>query len=337
MFRPVLSGQSTEPTPGIHQVSLTGTLEPGDVYSLSIDSSEFNYEVRPGDTADEVLDNIALQVNESASQGVIELVSAERDGSNLILSTLDGATRTVSGSTRNTSEAVDDLSVSLDSSPDDTYRLSLEGTTEPGDQVVLSIGSRSFSYVVPRALEQANRSAVMQDLVSQLSQSGLFSESVDISIDPLDETQVVLTPTRDNIGDVSATIVRTSINDQGISISLTQGTTPCIARACRVFQSHQAGLSAASKRHTRSDPREARSSRSDAGYRNPIARGYRIRDGFHRGRNFDQRGPQASAGDDVIQSEDLGFTTAITELQSKLMSLRSRSVIICEDLSVICI
>ena len=84
-------------------------------------------------------------------KGVIELVSAERDGSNLILSTLDGATRTVSGSTRNTSEAVDDLSVSLDSNPDGTYRLSLEGTTEPGDQVVLSIGSRSFSYVVPES------------------------------------------------------------------------------------------------------------------------------------------------------------------------------------------
>ena len=79
------------------------------MYTLSIDSNEFNYEVRPGDTAAEVLDNIALQVNESASQGVIELVSADRDGSNLILSTLRRATRTVSGSTRNTSEAVDDL------------------------------------------------------------------------------------------------------------------------------------------------------------------------------------------------------------------------------------
>ena len=133
VFRPVLSGESTEPTPRTHQVRLTGTLEPGDIYTLSIDSNAFNYEVRPGDTAAaEVLDSIALQINESASQGTLESVAADRDGSNLIVSTLDGATRVVSGSTRNTSEAVDDLSVSLDSNPDDTHRLSLEGTTEPG-------------------------------------------------------------------------------------------------------------------------------------------------------------------------------------------------------------
>ena len=240
VFRPVLSGESTEPTPGTHQVRLTGTLEPGDIYTLSIDSNAFHYEVRPGDTAAEVLDNIAFQINESASQGTLESVAADRDGSNLIVSTLDGATRVVSGTTRNTSDAIDDLSVSLDSNPDDTHRLSLEGTTEPGDRVVVSIGTRSFSYVVPESLEQANRSEVMRDLMTKLNQSGLFSESVDLSIDPLDETQLILTPTRDNIGVVSASVVeRTSINDQGVSITLTQEPRRALPERVEFFQSLQ--------------------------------------------------------------------------------------------------
>ena len=240
VFRPVLSGESTEPTPGTHQVRLTGTLEPGDIYTLSIDSNAFHYEIRPGDTVAEVLDNIAFQINESASQGTLESVAADRDGSNLIVSTLDGATRVVSGTTRNTSEAIDDLSVSLDSNPDDMHRLSLEGTTEPGDRVVVSIGTRSFSYVVPESLEQANRSEVMRDLMTKLNQSGLFSESVDLSIDPLDETQLILTPTRDNIGVVSASVVeRTSINDQGVSITLTQEPRRALPERVEFFQSLQ--------------------------------------------------------------------------------------------------
>ena len=324
VFRPVLSGQSTEPTPGIHQVSLTGTLEPGDMYSLSIDSREFNYEVRPGDTADEVLDNIALQVNELVSQGVIELVSAERDGSNLILSTLDGATRTVLGSTRNTSEAVDDLSVSLDSNPDDTYRLSLEGTTEPGDQVILSIGSRSFSYVVPRALEQANRSAVMQDLVSRLSQSGLFPQSVDISIDPLDETQVILTPTRDNIGDVSASIVeRTSINDQGISISLMQEPRRALPERVEFFQSLQE-VSQLLRNGTQ-DQIQGKLDHLDQMLDIVTLSLADI------GSEMGSIEAEISINEDLklqlettlSSQEDLDFTTAITELQSKLMSLEA--------------
>ena len=323
VFRPVLSGQSTEPTPGIHQVSLTGTLEPGDVYSLSIDSSEFNYEVRPGDTADEVLDNIASKSMSQPRKG-IELVSAERDGSNLILSTLDGATRTVSGSTRNTSEAVDDLSVSLDSSPDDTYRLSLEGTTEPGDQVVLSIGSRSFSYVVPRALEQANRSAVMQDLVSQLSQSGLFPESVDISIDPLDETQVILTPTRDNIGDVSASIVeRTSINDQGISISLMQEPRRALPERVEFFQSLQE-VSQLLRNGTQ-DQIQGKLDHLDQMLDIVTLSLADI------GSEMGSIEAEISINEDLklqlettlSSQEDLDFTTAITELQSKLMSLEA--------------
>ena len=80
----------------------------------------------------------------------------------------------------------------------------------------------------------------MRDLMTKLNQSGLFSESVDLSIDPLDETQLILTPTRDNIGVVSASVVeRTSINDQGVSITLTQEPRRALPERVEFFQSLQ--------------------------------------------------------------------------------------------------
>ena len=51
---------------------------------------------------------------------------------------------------------------------------------------------------------------------------------------------MILTPTRDNIGDVSASVVeRTSINDQGVSITLTQEPRRALPERVEFFQSLQ--------------------------------------------------------------------------------------------------
>jgi flagellar hook-associated protein 3 len=49
VFKPVLSGQFSDPIPAIYELTLGGTLEPGDSYNLQIDGQSLSYEVRPGD------------------------------------------------------------------------------------------------------------------------------------------------------------------------------------------------------------------------------------------------------------------------------------------------
>ena len=164
----------------------------------------------------------------------------------------------------------------------------------------------------------------MQDLVSQLSRSGLFSESVDISIDPLDETQVILTPTRDNIGDVSASIVeRTSINDQGISISLTQEPRRALPERVEFFQSLQE-VSQLLRNGTQ-DQIQGKLDHLDQMLDIVTLSLADI------GSEMGSIEAEISINEDLklqlettlSSQEDLDFTTAITELQSKLMSLEA--------------
>ena len=324
VFRPVLSGEMTAPTSGIHKVELRGTLETGDIYSLSVDDQVFEHQVRPGDSATDVIDRIAFQINEASSSGLIDSVSAYRDGADLIIEALDGVARSVTISTQNTDAAVDDLLVNVLPVSDDGYQMALEGTTEPGDQIVLSIGSRSFEYVIPTNLANASKADVMADFVEKANQSGLFSETASFSVDSTDLERLILSPLRQNIGDVQASVTeRTSINDQGMFVSLIQEPRRALPERVEFFESLQE-VSHFLRNGTQ-DQVQGKLDHLDQMLDIVTLALADI------GSEMGSIEAEISINEDLkLQlettlsgQEDLDFTTAITELQAKMMSLEA--------------
>jgi flagellar hook-associated protein 3 FlgL len=115
---------------------------------------------------------------------------------------------------------------------------------EIGDKIHLSIGSRSFSYVITgdEGLnnDQSPQAAVLQAFTNAVNASGLFSQSATIALDPLNPEQVQVSALRENIGLVQfESEDRTAINDQSIQVNLVQQPTPPIPERVEFFESLQ--------------------------------------------------------------------------------------------------
>ena len=80
-----------------------------------IGQTAFHYEVRPGDSADKVLDRLAYQVNEAALDGSVSEIAATVQDGVLKITALDGVARQVAVGTRNASDPTDDLFSSVES------------------------------------------------------------------------------------------------------------------------------------------------------------------------------------------------------------------------------
>ena len=103
-----------------------------------IGQTAFHYEVRPGDSADKVLDRLAYQVNEAALDGSVSEIAATVQDGVLKITALDGVARQVAVGTRNASDPTDDLFSSVESAEgSSTVVASLSGTMERGDAVSL--------------------------------------------------------------------------------------------------------------------------------------------------------------------------------------------------------
>ena len=108
-FKPVLSGESTEPVPGVYDLTLGGTLEPQDIYTVVVDGSAFSYEVRPGDSVEQVFTRLAYDVNEATRVGTLENLEASVQDGALQFTALDGVDRQISVGTSNSGDPVDDF------------------------------------------------------------------------------------------------------------------------------------------------------------------------------------------------------------------------------------
>ena len=95
VFKPVLSGESTDPVTGVYDLTLGGTLEPQDIYTVVIDGTAFSYEVRPGDGVEQVFDRLAYHVNEATRVRNSGIEASVRDGV-LQFTALDGVDRQIS-------------------------------------------------------------------------------------------------------------------------------------------------------------------------------------------------------------------------------------------------
>ena len=244
VFKPVLSGASTEPVPGVYDITLGGTLEPTDSFTVVIDGQAFGHEVRPGDGVSQVLGRLAYQINEAGRVGQLSNLEAEVVDGALRVRALDGVARQVSAGSENGLEETDDLfSETTDGGQGGTVQVSLSGTMERGDALRLSVGSRSFTYHIDGdegGMSPTTPAAVMESFKAAAEASGLFAQSVTLTIDPDNSQSLLVSPVRDNVGRIGfETIERTNINDQSVRVVMSGEPTPALPERVDFFESLQ--------------------------------------------------------------------------------------------------
>jgi flagellar hook-associated protein 3 FlgL len=88
--------------------------------------------------------------------------------------------------------------------------------------------------------DEPSRADVLQAFTNAVNTSGLFSQSATIEFDPLNPEQVQISALRENIGLVRfESEERTAINDQSIQVNLIQQPTPPIPERVEFFESLQ--------------------------------------------------------------------------------------------------
>ena len=244
VFKPVLSGNHVPPIPGVYEVSTTGTFEPGDAYTVIIDGAAFQYEVVPGDDQEKVFARLAFAINEAVGAGEISSLQAESVNGSLQITATDGIARQISAGATNTTPAIDDLQAEL-STDSETNRISMQlgGSMEPGDQVRLTIGARSFTYDIrgdEGGVSPTTPENVLAEFKDSLEASGLFTQSMEFSVSDAEPPALVMQPLRDNVGLVNVEAIdRTAINDQGIEVSLIAEPRPALPERVEFFEALQ--------------------------------------------------------------------------------------------------
>ena len=244
VFKPVLSGEHVPPTPGVYSLEVDGTIEAGDTYTVLVDGVTFQYAVRPGDDRSQIASRLAFQINEATGSGQLSnLTAVEQDGV-LEITATDGVARAISAGTENTRAGTDDLSIDSMSDPDSgELSFSLSGTMDAGDQVRLTVGTRSLTYHVQGdegGFSPTTPEAVIEELKANAEASGLFSESVRLSISEGSKNTLLMEPLRDNIGQVLVEpIEHTAINDQALRVELIEEPRPAVPERVEFFESLQ--------------------------------------------------------------------------------------------------
>ena len=120
VFKSVFTGEQLNVVPGIYDVDLSGTVEAGDVFNISLDGITYTYTAFVDDDAEAVLLGLQTAIEEAMADGAHESITLTVNGSNLSISADDGYERRVVASTVNASGGVDDqaLAVTETQTPD---------------------------------------------------------------------------------------------------------------------------------------------------------------------------------------------------------------------------
>ena len=328
VFKPVLSGNTTEPAPGIYRVDLGGSVETGDQFTVLIDGQRFSYEVSPGDDQKQIASRLAFQINDAVARGEINELQARVVDGAIDLTALDGVSRSISVDSQNATSGVDDLLVS--SSQDEVsqnVRLTLSGTMERGDQLTLRMGLRTFNYDIQGnegGISPTSPAAVMTSLVDSARSSGVFDGIGDIELDAHNPASLIVSPVAAQLGTVALeTHERTNINNQTVKVSLLQEPTPALPERVEFFESLQQVADVL--RNGSQDDIQAK-----LGHLDQMLDIVTL--------SMADIGAEMRSLDDEIainedlklqlqaalsSSEDIDYAEAITELQAKLMSLEA--------------
>ena len=328
VFKSVLSGDEIPAVPAIYSIVPSGTLEFGDRYQVEVDGVRFEQSVEPGMGQPQLMNDLALQINASVETGRLENLRAEVLDGDLYIRATDGIARDIRVATENAGSAVDDL-IATQARHSDTglTQLSIDGTLETGDGFILRIGSREFEYTVTGNEGETSpptQTDVVRAISDAVAASGLFAQSANVSVDPANPSRLNIEPLRDSIGGVEWTAVdRTAVDNQALQVTLVQEPTPALAERVDFFESLQEVASM--MRHGSQEEIQAKLGHLDqmldivtlslADIGSEMSS---IRDEIDINEDL-----KLQLETTLSSQEDLDFTSAITELQAKMMSLEA--------------
>jgi flagellin-like hook-associated protein FlgL len=106
--------------PGIYDVALTGSVEEGDVFLVSLDGVTYDYTAESGDSAETVLEAIQTEIEAAIAAGTHESITLSVVDDTMTITAEDGYERRIIGTTVNAVDGVESqgLTVTETQTPD---------------------------------------------------------------------------------------------------------------------------------------------------------------------------------------------------------------------------
>ena len=170
IFKAVTTGEFLSATNELQEIELRGSVEVGDIYTVSIDGAEFTHRVGVGETTYDIMFSLAAEIDAANQSGVIEQVKATVSANDtLLLEGLAGSEHIVELRALNTTESLKDESATIapNGASTDTFTAVIDGSMEAGDRFTLGIGDSSFSYTVTgrEGLSEADPASIGVDFL----------------------------------------------------------------------------------------------------------------------------------------------------------------------------
>ena len=120
VFQSVFTGEMLNVVPGIYDVALTGSVEEGDVFLVSLDGVTYDYTAESGDSAETVLEAIQTEIETAIAAGTHESITLSVVDNTLTITADDGYERRIIGTTVNAVDGVESqgLTVTETQTPD---------------------------------------------------------------------------------------------------------------------------------------------------------------------------------------------------------------------------
>jgi flagellar hook-associated protein 3 FlgL len=120
VFQSVFTGEMLNVIPGIYDVALTGSVEEGDVFSVSLDGVTYDYTAEFGDSAETVLEAIQAEIETAIAAGTHESITLSVLDDTMTITADDGYERRIIGTTVNAVDGIESqgLTVTETQTPD---------------------------------------------------------------------------------------------------------------------------------------------------------------------------------------------------------------------------
>lgn len=120
VFQSVFTGEMLNVVPGIYDVELTGSVEEGDLFQVSLDGVTYGYTAESGDSAEIVLEAIQTEIEAAIAAGTHESITLSVVDNTLTITADDGYDHRIIGTTVNATDGVESqgLTVTQTQEPD---------------------------------------------------------------------------------------------------------------------------------------------------------------------------------------------------------------------------
>ena len=120
VFKSVFTGEMLNVVQGIYDVALTGSVEEGDVFLVSLDGVTYDYTAESGDSAETVLEAIQTEIEAAIAAGTHESITLSVVDDTMTITAEDGYERRIIGTTVNAVDGVESqgLTVTETQTPD---------------------------------------------------------------------------------------------------------------------------------------------------------------------------------------------------------------------------